>query len=94
MHQYFPVDMLEHSCQLPHIFHTLPVQDVYKRQALYSLDSEDSAALTMLPQSATLQVLKANCGRDGTWARVLYVPTDAPAQLTGYVRMAQLNTER
>ena len=64
------------------------------RAALYSLDSEDSAALTTLPQSATLQVLKADCGRDGTWARVLYVPTDAPAQLTGYVRMAQLNTER
>ena len=48
----------------------------------------------MLPQGAALQVLKADCGRDGTWARVLYAPTDAPAQLTGYVRMAQLNTER
>ena len=64
------------------------------RAALYSLDSEDSAALTTLPQGAALQVLKADCGRDGTWARVLYAPADAPAQLTGYVRMAQLNTER
>ena len=25
---------------------------------------------------------------------LLYAPTDAPAQLTGYVRMAQLDTER
>ena len=71
-----------------------PTAHTRERTALYSLDSEDSAALTTLPQSATLQVLKADCGRDGTWARVLYVPTDAPAQLTGYVRMAQLNTER
>ena len=71
-----------------------PTAHTRERTALYSLDSEDSAALTTLPQSAALQVLKADCGRDGTWARVLYVPTDAPAQLTGYVRMAQLNTER
>ena len=71
-----------------------PTAHTRERTALYSLDSEDSTALTTLPQSAALQVLKADCGRDGTWARVLYVPTDAPAQLTGYVRMAQLNTER
>ena len=71
-----------------------PTAHTRERTTLYSLDSEDSAALTTLPQSAALQVLKADCGRDGTWARVLYVPTDAPAQLTGYVRMAQLNTER
>ena len=71
-----------------------PTAHTRKHTALYSLDSEDSAALTTLPQGAGLQGLKADCGRDGTWARVLYVPTDAPAQLTGYVRMAQLNTER
>ena len=63
------------------------------RAALYSLDSEDSAALTTLPQGAALQVLKADCGRDGTWARVLYAPADAPAQLTGYVRMAQVQLQ-
>ena len=71
-----------------------PTAHTRERTALYSLDSEDSTALTTLPQSAALQVLKADCGRDGTWARVLYTPADAPAQLTGYVRMAQLNTER
>ena len=63
------------------------------RAALYSLDSEDSAALTTLPQGAARQVLKADCGRDGTWARVLYAPADAPAQLTGYVRMAQVQLQ-
>ena len=63
------------------------------RTVLYSLDSEDSAALTTLPQGAALQVLKADCGRDGTWARVLYAPADAPAQLTGYVRMAQVQLQ-
>ena len=71
-----------------------PTAHTREHTALYSLDSEDSAALTLLPQGAALQVLKADCGRDGTWARVLYVPTDSPAQLTGYVRMVQLNTER
>ena len=71
-----------------------PTAHTRERTALYSLDSEDSAALTMLPQGTALQVLKADCGRDSAWARVLYAPTDAPAQLTGYVRMAQLVTEK
>ena len=51
-----------------------PTAHTRDRAALYSLDSEDSAALTTLPQGAALQVLKADCGRDGTWARVLYAP--------------------
>ena len=70
-----------------------PTANTRDRAALYSLDSEDSAALTTLPQGAALQVLKADCGRDGTWARVLYAPADAPAQLTGYVRMAQVQLQ-
>ena len=70
-----------------------PLTNTCEAAVLYNQDSEESAVLTTLPQGAALQVLKADCGRDGTWARVLYAPADAPAQLTGYVRMAQVQLQ-
>lgn len=67
-----------------------PQTNTCEAAVLYNQDSEESAVLAALPKGAAVQLLKADCGRDGSWARVLYVPAGQAAQLTGYVRMAQL----
>ena len=53
-------------------------------------DCAESPSIARLDAGCRVQVLKTDCGEDGEWVRVWYIPGDGNEEYTGYIRRSYL----